>query len=316
MHHIIADGWSLGVLRRDFLRLIETDDLDKGTGLDRLEVQYRDYAEWQNRVIRDGARQQGAYRYWRERLNGSAWQLELPMDFTDREKDGRGAGFRCRLDEDLHTGLKALSGQCRTSLFGVMLSGYLWMLYRYSGRLDVGCSVISAGRENVLLHDVMGFFVNSLLFKIAVDEAESFLDFVGRVHREIMDSLHYQGYPVELVLKDMGMRYPEVGASFNMINLEAIGPSREEPAPGPGHTPETQEVKFDIELYVHDDHQGLDLDWRYRKSAFKPATIEYIAGEYGRILDFFTAHPGNKLQDHWSGKTRRKSFGRMPIEVN
>jgi len=316
LHHIIADGWSLGVLKRDLLRLLKAGEPGKEAGLDPLEVQYRDYAAWQNRLIRDGARRQEALGYWRDRLNGDAWQLELPVDFTGRGKDRRGAGFRCPLNGDLPAGLKALSRQCRTSLLGVMLSAYLWMLYRYSGRMEVGCSVISAGRDNVLLHGLMGFFVNSLLFKTAVVEEESFSNFVGRVHQEVMEGLHYQSYPVELVFKEMGVRYPEVGVSFNMVNLGDIGPSQAGAAAKPGHIQDVQEVKFDIELYVHDENHGLDLDWRYRGGAFKPATIEYIAGEYGRILAFFTANPHSKLQDHWGGKTRRKLFGRAPLEVN
>jgi len=312
MHHIISDGWSMEILKRDFSHLLEMYRQGLEDELPGLDVQYRDFADWQNRLINNKENKQEAHDYWQKRLASAGWDLALPRDFTVNSDDNRGAGYHCRVDRELLEQLKGVSLTYRTSLFGVMFAIYITMLGRYSGQDDVPCSIISAGREDASLYPVIGFFVNSLLFKIDVNKEEVFADFLGRVHEEVMGSLRSQGYPVELVLEEMGMRHPEIKVSFNMVNLGDLGEEVGYEVNGPHYEVGVQDVKFDIELYVREYSQGLGLDWRYRKGAYKPATIEFMAGEYHKLLAFFAADPGKGLLFQFSQTQKRRTFSRTP----
>jgi len=309
LHHIIADGWSLEVLRLDFTRLYEAFQQGEEAKLERLAVQYRDFAAWQNRVIGDKQRKEGAQAFWRPRLTAGGWELGRLCDFPARRQDNSGAGYRYFIKKEVLGRLKDVVDTCRTSLFVVVFSVYILLFSRHSGQEEVGCSIISAGREDVDLHRLMGFFVHSLLFKLRVDRQETFADFVRRVHDEVMNILRYQGYPVELLLEEMGQRHPDVGISFNMVNLQEIGDLTAAQGDEAYHIPETQAVKFDIELYAVEYENGLELHWRYKREAFLKETIGHIVKRYARMLDFFGLDAAKAIQDYSDGARIRKIPG-------
>jgi len=106
------------------------------------------------------------------------------------------------------------------------------------------------------------------------------------------------------------MRYPAVSVGFNMLNLQPFDKGSDNESEVPSPIIETQDVKFDIELYVKEEKYRLFLDWHYRKGAFSQATIEHIASIYVELMDFFTIDPGLSIKDYRDKRIKKKSFGR------
>jgi non-ribosomal peptide synthetase component F len=202
--------------------------------------------------------------------------------------------------------LKQLARQTGSTLFIVMFSIYLVLLSRLSDQMEVTCSIISAGRKHPSLHHIVGFFVNSIPFKIHVDHGERFDDFLQRVKDEVLEIFLYQNYPLEPVFKELKMKYPEIPVSFNMLNLSTACAAKELKSLAPYHIEKSNDVKFDMEAYVMEYKNGIRMTWNYKRSLLKPSFIEYIAGEYLKLADFFTAHSGMTPGAYGQNKKKRR----------
>jgi len=291
-HHLIADGWSLNVLRRDFTRLYTEFCQDRSVNLPALKIQYRDFAAWQNTYVQRPEIREAALRYWSVRLARGVPLFQLPASQAIDRIDIGGAGYRFMVNGEIKDRLNEVAQKNQTSLFTVMFSIYLLLLCRLSGKQQMACSIISAGRTHIDLREVMGFFVNSLVFTAEVDPAEPFSAFLSRMSRDILEMFQYQDYPLEIVCEQLKIKYPEVPVSFNMFNTQDATREIDLPAFSPQHLEKAQDVKFDIEPYLTEYRNGIDILCVYKKSLFKPATIAYMFEEYQRLLDHFSQNPG------------------------
>jgi non-ribosomal peptide synthetase component F len=219
------------------------------------------------------------------------------------------------LDKDAKTRLKEIAFQHSTTLFVVMFSAYILMLFRFSKQENISCSIIAAGREHASLYDVIGFFVISILFKINVDKQEHFLEFLSRVHTEVMNCFQHQSYPLENVCSELKIPPPELPVSFNMLNIRDTEILQELEYFQSHHIEGVSDIKFVIELYVKEYDNGIDLNWRYKKKNFAPETIEYIIGEYLGIIDFFIKDRGKNVED-FCKRTQKRFFGLKKGELS
>jgi non-ribosomal peptide synthetase component F len=154
-----------------------------------------------------------------------------------------------------------------------------------------------SGREqHALLQKIIGFFVTSVVFKMQVDHDKHFEDFLRQVHQDFMETFQHQGYPLELVCDDLKTRYPDIPVCFNMLNIQDKTDTLDMDTFKAYHIPDAHDVKFDIEPYVTEYKNGIDIFWSYRKSMFKPTTIEFMIKEYIKILDFFSHHPNKNYK--------------------
>ncbi len=318
IHHIITDGWSLDILQREFSLLYEAYRTGKSVELEPLAVQYKDYASWHNKRLQglDAASVVGtgavavvkhAHLFWKKKLAHGVPVLELPADFTDNPNDKRGAVYQCILITELTEKLKKLAQQKNTSLFMVMFSLYIILVSRFSGQKNIVCSIIAASRESAALQKIIGFFVNSIIFCADVDENMPFGDHLHSIQADTLEIFQHQDYPLERVFDDLKIKYPKIPVSFNMINFDSRVTS-DGPGITPfetGHIPDTQDAKFDIEVYVKEYKNSIIIDWSYRKSMFLPSTIEYIGGEYLRLVDYFTTYPDKSYKEYRDTKKKR-----------
>jgi non-ribosomal peptide synthetase component F len=154
-----------------------------------------------------------------------------------------------------------------------------------SGQKDIVCSIISAGREHTSMQDIVGYFVNSLVVKQEVDAKESFNDLLHKVKSNMLEVFQYQAYPFELVLDEMKIVYPHVSAAFNMFNMQQEDTAKiERDNIDPAHTEGAGNIKFDMIIFVTEYKNNIELLLNYKKSLFKPATIEMFAGGYRRLI--------------------------------
>jgi iturin family lipopeptide synthetase A len=306
IHHIVSDGWSLEVLRREFRQLYEGRRRGKGVTLPAFACRYRDFAAWQHRRFnRAAAAREEAHAFWVRKLKGGIPLLQLPVDFPDKADERQGAGHQCLIDVDLGSRLRELAAREQTTLFTVMFSAFLLLLSRYAAHQEVMCGIIDAGREQPIFHGVVGFFVNAVLFRSRLDGEERSADLIRRIHREIQQVFEHKSYPLEPVFQELNLRYPELPVSFNMVNIqeEAAGSGLETFAAGP--VSDVQDVKFDIEPYIREHKNGITVYWTYRQGRFAAETIEYMAAEYLRLLKFFADNAAGSLKDYRRTGKRR-----------
>ncbi|MCP4155785.1 MAG: hypothetical protein GY757_49120, partial [bacterium] len=216
IHHIISDGWSLEILKKEFMHIYENNRAGRNITQEPLALQYKDIAIWNKKRL-SGEEGKASYRYWKKKLTGGIPIMRLPVDTVIEKEDREGAVYRSHIDKDLKERMLKLAEANQTTLFTVLLTAYQQLLSRLTHQQEICCTIISAGREQYTTHNIIGFFVNSLLFKIEVDEEESFKALLKRVGAHMTDTLRHQGYPLETVCRRVKMKYPEVPVTINML---------------------------------------------------------------------------------------------------
>jgi amino acid adenylation domain-containing protein len=291
MHHIITDGWSMQILEREFTRFYEDGGQGEEFEINPLSFQYKDYCHWYEQGKGTPEQEQASHRFWLKNLQDGIPVYRLPVDFEENLSGDSGACYQCRVDERVKDNLRRLAGENRTTLSMVMFTIYNILISHISDREDIVCSLISANRDHASVHQVVGYFINSVLIKIHVDPEADFDKLLAGVHAIVTESLQHQSYPVELVLDELGMSYPDIPVSYNMLNLpgESLLENRESMDAGetlaPGHLDRAHGVKFDLGLIINENKEGIQLLWNYKKALFRPQTIESIAGMYLDLLD-------------------------------
>src|SRR5205085_2737106 len=164
MHHIASDGWSTGVLVREFSQLYEAYSQGQASGLAELAIQYADYVVWQRQWL-TGAVLDEQLEYWRQQL-AEVGVLELPTDrLRPAVASHRGGSVGLRLSEELTQQLRRLSQQQGVTLFMTLLAGFKLLLWRYSGQREVVIGTDVANRSRVESEPLIGFFVNQLVLR-------------------------------------------------------------------------------------------------------------------------------------------------------
>ncbi|HSL71196.1 MAG TPA: condensation domain-containing protein, partial [Longimicrobiales bacterium] len=205
MHHIVSDGWSMGVLVRELCALYEAFSQGGESPLAPLRVQYADYAQWQREHL-VGEMLEQQLQYWREQLAGAPALLELPADRPrPAVQSFRGARESVRLGEDLTRALKELSRAEGVTLFMTLLAGFAVLLWRYTGEGDVvvGTPVANRGRREV--ESLIGFFVNTLPLRLRVAGEESFAETLKRVREVCLGGYAHQEVPFERMVEELGV---------------------------------------------------------------------------------------------------------------
>ncbi|MCK5058817.1 MAG: hypothetical protein KAT34_19370, partial [Candidatus Aminicenantes bacterium] len=306
MHHIICDGWSLELFKNELIFIYECYRTGQPVSLKPLRIQYRDFSEWHNRQVADNGASVKSHRFWKQKIEQGIPRLLLPANMGADSRDVRGSLYRFLISPELQGKLKKLSRESNTTLFMVMFALYVIALSRYSNQQEIACSIISAGREHESLHPVIGFFVNSILFRTRIDPYEGFAEFLRRVSSDAAECFVHQNYPLEIVFQEMKKRYPDIQVSFNMANLPGDRETGSLEVYEPCHLSESQDVKFDLEPYIFEYKNGIDTMWAYKKGMFSARMIEYFVRDYVKLLEFFTAYPYKSYGDFKAAGKKKK----------
>jgi acyl carrier protein len=311
MHHIVSDGWSMEIIERDFHRIHRAYRENPGGPFEVMDrerdrLTYKDFSHWHNRQLENDPGKEISREFWIRFLEEKLPVLRLPGAPAGREntREKKGAGYRFVIPGNIKDALKDLSKTHNITLFSLMYSTYIIFLSNISGQPVVVSSIVNAGRDHPSLHHIVGFFVNAVLFKKEINRDAIFIDFAGEVQASVLEFFKYQNYPLELVLDEVGSKYPEVAASFNMLNIgnnETVTLEN----PGPSHELETQNVKFDIEPFVSEYRNGIEINVSYNRNLLKAENIEYMMEKYRKLIEFFALNPLKKLKDYKEEKKRR-----------
>ncbi len=299
LHHIVTDGWSMGVLARELSALYGAYRRGEASPLAELPVQYADYALWQREWLQ-GQVLEEQLAYWRQAL-AELPVLDLP---TDRPRpmlaSYRGARQAFEIGDELTRGLKALGRREGATLFMTLLAAFQVLLYRYSGQTDIAVGVPVAGRSRPELEGLIGFFVNMLVLRADLSGAPSFKEHLARVRERALDAYAHQDIPFEKLVEHLApkrdlSRNPLFQVSLVLQNtpshdlrLEGLDVQRVEGI-------SSESAKFDLSMELTERAGRLSGSIQYATDLFDAATIERLAGHYRVLLEAIVADPEQRI---------------------
>ncbi|PPT24485.1 condensation domain-containing protein, partial [Xanthomonas arboricola] len=287
-HHIIADGWSHGVLLSELSALYAAYQSNQPNPLTPLAIQYPDYAAWQRQWLSGEGLEEQA-NYWKQRLGDAPVLLDLPTDRPRPDQQSLvGVFVPIELDAELTTSLKRLSQQHGVTLFMTLLAAWAAVLSRLSGQEDVVIGVPSANRNQYELEPLIGFFVNTLALRIGLGERPSVAELLARARDAALDAQDHQDLPfeqvVEIVQPPRRMDYtPLFQVMFSWQNFNAGNWNL--PGLAVATTRKAYDtVRYDLELNLANAGDRIIGSLGYVQALFDESTIKRHIGYFKTIL--------------------------------
>ena len=301
MHHVVTDGWSMGVLFRELSALYKTYKNGEESVLAPLPVQYADYAVWERRQL-GGEALEPHLAYWRERMAGAPALLELPSDRPRPAVQSHlGAQVPVDLSAELLARLEALGRGEGATLYMVLLAAFSVLLAKYAGTEDVVVGTPVAGRTRREVEGLIGFFVNTLVVRTELDGDPPFREVLRRVREATLGAYEHQELPFERLVAELQperslARSPLFQVLFALQNADASGGElaglRTE-----GLQAETDTAMFDLALMLAARDGGLGGAITYATDLFDRGTIARISGHLERVLEQVTGDPTLRLSE-------------------
>jgi amino acid adenylation domain-containing protein len=299
MHHIISDGWSIGVFIREFATLYEAFASGKPSPLPELPIQYPDFAYWQRQWLQ-GEVLEARLAYWKRQLVGMS-ELKLP---TDRPRPSvptfRGAWESLRLSAELSQKLETLSHREGVTLFMTLLAAFLVLLQRYTGQDDIVVGTDIANRNRSETENLIGFFVNQLVLRTDLSGNPTFRELLNRVRDVALGAYAHQDLPFEKLVEEL---QPERDISRNPL-FQVMFILQNAPMPAlelPGLTlqPLTIEQEtsvFDLSLiFTKVEDNRIQVLCRYNTDLFDATTIARMLRHLERLLSSAVAQPEARI---------------------
>ncbi|KRV49163.1 non-ribosomal peptide synthetase [Wenjunlia vitaminophila] len=301
MHHLISDRWSMGVFLTELSELYEAFSAGQPSPLPDLDIQYGDFAAWQQQRLDQGG-WAADLEYWRDHLAGAPAVLALPTDRPRPAVQGfNGGSVPVELPEALMRDLGALAHRHGATTYMALLAVFQVLLHRYSDQDDVVVGVPTAVRDRAELEAVIGYFVNTLPIRVDLGGNPRFVEVLERVRDSCLGAYAHQEVPFELVVADLNTerdlsRPPVYQVSFSYgrepVPTFAMGGAelRRMPVRSEGS-------RFDLELQAFDSGGGLSGWFEYDRDLFEQTTVERLAGHFRRLVEQVTAGPETPVDE-------------------
>ena len=300
IHHIVADGWSTGVIIHEITALYKLFYRNKPSSLPELPVQYADFAIWQRKWLQIVQSSQMAY--WKQQLGGNLPVLQLP---TDRPRPAiqtfRGRKQPWQISKTLTEALKSLSQREAVTPFMTMLAAFKTLLYRYTNQADILIGSPIANRNRQEIEGLIGFFVNTLVLRTDLSGNPSFNELLQRVRQVTLDGYAHQDLPFEQLVEELqperNLRYTPL---FQVMFVLHNAPMEELKLPDLSLSPmevEPETSLFDLTVYLRETEQGMMGLFEYNSDLFDTATIDQMQGHFQTLLEGIVANPNQHLSD-------------------
>ena len=299
MHHIVSDGWSMGVLIKEVATLYATYSQGADSPLTELPIQYSDYAIWQRGWLQ-GEELERQLTYWREQLGGELPVLELPTDHARPAMPSyRGAHLGFRLSPELSEALKELSRREGATLFMTLLAAFQTLLHRYSGQDDIVVGSAVAGRNYAETEGLIGFFVNTLALRTDLSGEPTFVELLRRVKQVSLGAYAHQDVPFEKLVEEL---QPERDTSRTPLfqTMFALQNVPHEALHLPGLTlswvgGESATAKFDLLMALQERGAALEGSLEYSTDLFDEARMAQMLRHFEVLLQGIAANPEQRL---------------------
>jgi len=295
MHHIVSDGWSMGILVREVGALYASHALGTPSSLPELPMRYVDFSGWQRQWL-SGEVLDLQLNYWKQQLAGSPSLLILPSDRPrPMVQSQHGATLSYAIPAELSIKLQALSRKTQSTLFMTLCAAFNVLLARYSGQTDICIGTPIANRNRADIEGMIGFFVNTLVLRTRVDLSLGFTSLLKQVRTNTLDAYTHQDVQFEQLVE---MLQPERHASYSPLFQAMLvlqnAPMGELALPGLSMSvldSKSTTAKFDLTLALTEGKDGLYGDFEYSTDLFEASTIERMADHLTRLLYAIVADP-------------------------
>jgi acyl carrier protein len=301
LHHIVSDGWSMGVLYRELSVLYQAFTNSQPSPLPDLPIQYADYSVWQREWLK-GEELERQISYWKKQLEGIPAILNLP---TDRGRSPvqshRGARQSFVLSKDLTEQLKAISRKEGVTLFMTLIAAFQTLLYRYTGQDDLVIGSPIAGRNRPEIEGLIGFFVNTLVLRTDLSANPSFRELMMRVREVCLAAYAHQELPFQKLVEVLHPKRDTIRRSLVQVAF-AFQNFTAEPLkfPGLSITPvrtDLESANVDLTLFMRETAEGLAGSLNYAADLFDAVTISRMMEHFQTLLNAFVADPERRLLD-------------------
>jgi amino acid adenylation domain-containing protein len=300
LHHIIADGWSMGIMVEEVKQLCTAFAQGLPSPLPELEIQYADFAIWQRNRLAAGELQP-QLKYWTTKL-ANLPLLELPTDFPHRDVQGFEGEtlvitFPRQFSEELHS----FSQRNGVTLFATLLAAFNALLYRYTGQDEIVIGEPVASRTRVELEPLIGFFVNAMVLRTDVSGDPTFHELLQRSWQEALESLNNQDIPFEVIVdrlkpeRSMG-RNPLFQVSLQFYSGTDANRHHGALLAEAIHV-EKGTASLDLAFDFINSQQGLLAKVEYSTELFRRETIQRMVSHYQNLLEAFIANPQLRVSE-------------------
>ena len=295
LHHIISDGWSLGIMVREIVAYYSAFQQGGVAEFSQLAVQYADYATWQRQWLTGDVRDKQR-RYWEAQLDNLPALLELPTDNPrPAVQSHRGSVLSLQVGKDLSERVNSYSRSAGVTLFMTLLTAWAILLSRYSGQRDIAIGTPIANRTRRDVEDLIGFFVNTLVMRVDIRGDQEVSDLIKHVQMITLDAYAHQDYPFELLVDTL---HPQRSLShtplFQVMFVLQNAPIADVDIPGLSmcllNLP-VESTKFDLSLDLVETTAGLVGRIEYSTDLFREATIARLWNHYLVLLDSMVSTP-------------------------
>ncbi|MBW4573676.1 MAG: amino acid adenylation domain-containing protein [Aphanothece sp. CMT-3BRIN-NPC111] len=317
MHHIVGDGWSLGIFSRELSQLYAAFLRGASSPLLALPIQFVDFAIWQRQLLQREALQP-QLSYWKQQLSGSLPVLNIP---TDRPRPPiqthRGAQYPLILSQPLTIKLKQLSQQSATTLFMTLLAAFKVLLYRYTNQEDIIIGSPIAGRNQPEVEGLIGFFINNLVLRTNLSGNPSFTELLGRVRQTALDAYSHQDVPYAKLVEEIGLardlsQSPLFQVMFGFQNtpnavLELPGLALSGYPHGVTKSElllssyklafDDSQAKFDLSVLLKEEDGMVEGTIEYNTDLFEQNTIARLVGHFQTLVEGIVTDPDQPISN-------------------
>ncbi|MFD2784200.1 non-ribosomal peptide synthetase [Hymenobacter rubripertinctus] len=306
MHHLVSDGWSVGVLYQDVVTAYQSLMTGGSGSLPPLELQYKDYAVWQRGQL-TGERLGEYNAFWQQVFADGVPTLELATDFHRPEvKTYQGSVHSFQFSPSVSRSIRQVAAQSGVTLFTILMTGVKVLLKKYANQNDIVVGTPVAGREQHQLHDQIGFYVNTLPIRTRLTGEASFAALVEQENEAVLQAFEFQAYPFELLVESLGLkrdlsRSPLFDVMVVLQNIDErprhdkwqVQPDlRFLPLSLPSGT-----AKYDLTFSFEETANGLALGVEYNTSLFKKETVARMTVHLARLFTQVAAQPAIAVKD-------------------
>ncbi|MFN6470894.1 MAG: amino acid adenylation domain-containing protein [Nostoc sp. SerVER01] len=301
IHHIISDGWSLGLMIKELSLSYAAFCQGDASPLSALSLQYGEFAHWQ-RTTFEQTQLPAQLAYWKAKLGGKIETLELPTDFPRPAIAGyQGATVSFTINREVSDRLQKLCESQGATLFMGLLGVFSTLLMRYSGQQDLLIGTPIANRNHKQIEELIGFFVNTLVIRTDLTGNPDFNTLLLRIKEETLQAYAHQDVPLEKIVEEL---HPERNLShhplFQVMFVLQNAPMGNLELPNLSLIPlELEQVtaKFDLTLLMIETEAGIQGTWEYRTDLFNVTTINRMVGHFKTLLESIVVNSKQRITE-------------------
>jgi amino acid adenylation domain-containing protein len=300
LHHIVADGWSVGILVKEMAAVYRAQVEGTPPALRELPVRYLDFAAWQ-RVRLQGEYLREQMEFWRRELE-DAQPLDLPTDFPRPvSQDYQGGILPFEFSPGLSQSVMAFCRKEDLTPFMTLLSAFACLLARYTGQTSFVIGTPIANRNHEAIENLIGFFVNMLVLRFSLEDQPTFREVAKACRRTALAAYDHQDVPFEMLVEQLQperdpSRHPffQVTCAFHNMPMEDLV------LPGLKLVPVKDElhwVRYELEVHFWQKADRIEGYWAFKSGLFEPSTIQRLHEHYVRLLESAVQSPGARLSE-------------------